>query len=140
MPPSTDGAAAVFPVSVKGVLFRDDRVVLVFNSRGERELPGGKLERDETPEGCVARELAEELGVAVLVDGILDAWVYRIAARGDVLIVTYACRATAWPATLASPEGSAIGLFALAELDGLPLPDGYGASIRRAAMRGWRPA
>ena len=49
MPASTDGATTLFPVSVKGVLFRDGRVALVFNSRGEWELPGGKLEPDEAP-------------------------------------------------------------------------------------------
>src|SRR4029453_15101681 len=60
---SGDGATVRFPVSVKGVVLRDDRVVLMSNPRGEWELPGGKLEPDETPERCVAREIAEELGL-----------------------------------------------------------------------------
>src|SRR5689334_8333167 len=98
MPPSSpstpdDGAATRFPVSVKGVVVRDGRVVLVSNPRGEWELPGGKLEVDETPERCVAREIAEELALDVTVGSILDAWVYRVTASVDVLVVAYGCEA-----------------------------------------------
>jgi 8-oxo-dGTP pyrophosphatase MutT (NUDIX family) len=135
MPSSHDGASVLYPVSVKGIVLRDDRVVLVKNPRAEWELPGGKLELDETPEGCVVREIAEELGLAVTVGAIVDAWVYRIAPGRDVMIVTYGCAAAEWPATLASPEGAEIRLAALDELDALPLPAGYRASIRRWAAR-----
>jgi 8-oxo-dGTP pyrophosphatase MutT (NUDIX family) len=128
---SDDGAATRFPVSVKGVVARDDRVVLVSNPRGEWELPGGKLEVDETPERCVAREIAEELALDVTVGPILDAWVYRVTASADVLVVTYGCEARTWPGRVASPEGKDVGLFTLDELDGLPLPVGYHAAIRR---------
>src|SRR6185503_16982388 len=134
MPAASDGASVRYPVSVKGVLLRDGRVVLVKNPRDEWELPGGKLEADETPEACVAREIAEELDLVVVVHAIVDAWVYRIAAGVDVLVVTYGCEATAWPATLASPEGNQVSLFPLDEIDALPLPDGYRRSIRRWAQ------
>ncbi len=126
-----DGAATRFPVSVKGIVLRDDRVVLVRNPRDEWELPGGKLERDETPERCVAREIAEELGLDVRVDRLADVWVYRIVPGTDALVVAYGCEATRWPDVLISPEGATIECFGLDALDGLALPDGYRRAIRR---------
>jgi mutator protein MutT len=129
-----DGAAVRFPVSVKGVVLREDRVVLVSNPRGEWELPGGKLDPGETPEQCVAREIAEELGLAVNVGPIVHAWVYRITAAVDVLVVSYGCEAAAWPETLESPEGKDVALFALDEIDAVRLPDGYRCAIRRWAQ------
>ena len=92
-----DNCSPRFPVSVKGVLLRDGHVVLVGNSRGEWELPGGKLEPGETPEDCVAREIAEELDVRVSVGPLLDAWVYHIADGVDVLVLAYGCAATDLP-------------------------------------------
>jgi 8-oxo-dGTP pyrophosphatase MutT (NUDIX family) len=136
MPASDDGATTRFPVSVKGVILQDGEVVLVSNPRGEWELPGGKLESDETPEACVAREVAEELALEVRVGALVDAWVYRIAAGTDVLVLGYGCEPVGWPVRLASPEGKTVGLFALGRLDGLRLPAGYRTTIRRwAAMR-----
>lgn len=45
-----------FPVSIKGVMFQDHTIVLLENERAEWELPGGRLEPDEPPEACLARE------------------------------------------------------------------------------------
>ena len=45
----------LWPVSIKGVVFVDEKVVLLLNDRAEWELLGGRLERGETPEACVRR-------------------------------------------------------------------------------------
>ena len=127
-----DNAAQRYPVSVKGVLCHDRRVVLVGNSRGEWELPGGKLELGETPEACVAPELTEELAVDVTVGPLRDAWVYDIAGDVHVVVLVYGCRAAKMPEHLVSPEAQPVGLFAPDALDGLPLPAGY-----RRAIEAW---
>src|SRR5260221_1896670 len=83
-----DNKAHRFPVSVKGIVYHDGRVVLLKNERDEWELPGGKLELGETPETCVVREIEEELGLAVQIGPLLDTWVYHIFERVDVLMLT----------------------------------------------------
>lgn len=126
----TDNLAYRFPVSVKGVIMRGRQVLLLKNGRDEWELPGGKLELDEEPRSCLAREIEEELGLAVEVGAILDSWVYRIAPGIDVFIVTYGCHADPAAQPVHSNEHKAWGLFDLDVLDSLPLPAGYKASIR----------
>jgi 8-oxo-dGTP pyrophosphatase MutT (NUDIX family) len=132
---ASDGAAVRFPVSAKGVLVRDGRVLLVKNRRDEWELPGGKLEAGETPSECVAREIAEELGLVATVGPILDAWVYRVRRGVDVLVVAYGCNVSAWPDRVTSPEGCPVAFHAVASLDAIPLPAGYHAAIRSWAAR-----
>jgi mutator protein MutT len=65
-------------VSIKGVVLWDDEVVLVHNERDEWELPGGRLEVGETPEQCVVREIAEELGFVARPEQLLDTRVYEV--------------------------------------------------------------
>lgn len=128
---ANDLQAHRYPVSVKGVLLRDGCVVLVGNSRGEWELPGGKLEPAETVEACVAREIAEELALEVGVGPLLDAWLYHVAEGVSVLVLAYGCRADPTPVPLRSPEGRPIGYF---RPERLPerLPEGY-----RRAIAAW---
>jgi 8-oxo-dGTP pyrophosphatase MutT (NUDIX family) len=119
----------LFPVSVKGVVIRDGRILLLRNERDEWELPGGKLELGEDPASCVAREITEEVGWPVTTGPILDAWQYHIREGVDVLIVTYGCHTTSDAAPVVSNEHKEVGLFTAGEAAGLRMPEGYKKSI-----------
>jgi len=116
-------------VSVKGVLLRDECVVLVHNERDEWELPGGQLELDETPEQCVERKIGEELFVTAKAVSLLDTWVFEVVPGTHVLIVTFGCEATLPEQLRHSDEHDDVKLVPIAELDGLNLPAGYRQSI-----------
>ena len=122
-----------FSVSVKGVVLRDGRVLLLHNERDEWELPGGRLEIGETPMECVAREIAEETGWRVRVGPILDSWLYYIdQVEKHVFIVTYGCHLQAGQENtdpVLSHEHGKIGLFAHDEIPALTMPQGYKDSI-----------
>lgn len=125
-----DNKAYRFPVSVKGIVYHDGRVVLLKNERDEWELPGGKLELGETPETCVVREIEEELGLAVRVGPLLDSWVYHIFEGVDVLILTFGTYPTPFAQITHSPEHKAVGLFSREEVLSLRMPEGYKTSIQ----------
>jgi len=130
-----DNDAYRFPVSVKGVIIRGDKVILLRNERDEWELPGGKLEPSESPERCLAREIAEELQLAIEPRSILDSWVYTIAPGVDVLVLTYGCVESSPAEAALSDEHKELRWFSLADLDALRMPGGYKASIRSWASR-----
>lgn len=58
------------------VIFQDGKVLVArrapgFRHAGVWEFPGGKIEPGESPESCLARELAEEFGIATRVGGLV---------------------------------------------------------------------
>jgi 8-oxo-dGTP diphosphatase len=81
-------------VSVAGVVLDDAGRVLVIQRRDNSrwEAPGGILERDETFEEGVIREVAEETGMTVEVERLTG--VYKNMTRGIVALV-YRCHAVA---------------------------------------------
>ena len=122
--------STAFPVSVKGVVVRANRVLLLRNERDEWELPGGRIEIWETPEECVAREIREETGWTVSIGPILDSWMYHIGvAPRHVFIVTYGCRVDTDAEPVLSGEHRELGLFGLDETARLRMPAGYRRSI-----------
>ena len=82
-------------VVAAAVVERDGRVMLCqrlphAHNALKWEFPGGKLEPGESPEAALARELKEELGIAVAVGRVRDAVYHRYADR-DVLVLFYGC-------------------------------------------------
>ncbi|MDV7189072.1 NUDIX hydrolase [Mycolicibacterium fortuitum] len=78
-------------VSVAGIVVRDDGRVLVIkrDDNGHWEAPGGVLELDESFEAGVQREVLEETGLTVTVEGLTG--VYKNLTHGIVALV-YRCR------------------------------------------------
>src|SRR3954451_6983963 len=81
----------IHSVSVAGIVVDKAGRVLVIQRRDNArwEPPGGILERDETFEEGVVREVAEETGVTVKVERLTG--VYKNMTRGIVALV-YRCR------------------------------------------------
>ena len=125
-----DNKARQFPVSVKGVVIRGGKVILVRNERDEWELPGGKLELSESPERGLAREIAEELRLEIVPERILNSWIYTIVPGVSVLILAYGCSESSQDEAVLSDEHKELRWFPLADIDALRMPEGYKASIR----------
>lgn len=119
------------PISVKLVIDIDGRVPLLMNERDEWELPGGKLEVGETPEVCVCREVAEELGITVTVERIIDTWVYEITPLRHTFIVSYGTRYAGTEEIRSSNEHKKLGIFPYTDIPALHMPYQYKRTIHR---------
>jgi 8-oxo-dGTP pyrophosphatase MutT (NUDIX family) len=129
-PLPSDLLARRFPVSIKGVLEVHGQFVLLKNARDEWELPGGKLEENETPDQCLKREMLEELNVRVGVTSLLNVWIYNVLGKVDVFIVTFATRPIDGdPDIRLSHEHKEVGFFSYGEVSTLNMPSGYKESI-----------
>ncbi len=128
------------------VLIEDGKVLLSQRKKGVHledlwEFPGGKLEPGEDPRAALARELAEELGLAVEVGDIVEVTFHRYEeAQKSVLLMFF--EATRRPG---SPAPSAVDVadFAWAgpeRLDTLRFPPADGPVLAKVRERlGRRP-
>lgn len=129
----SDINSTMFPISIKGVVFVNNKIVLLKNERDEWELPGGKIEINETPEECLIREISEELNLNCSVSKLIDVWMYNILNKVNVFIVTYLCEKLIINTEILkiSHEHKELGLFSIDEIDSLNMPQGYKNSIKK---------
>jgi len=121
------------PVSVKGVLLLEGRVVLLKNSRNEWELPGGRIDPGESHAQTLSREFAEELAVNVDVSERIDSYVFEVIPGRHVQIITYGCTLTGGFAPKVSDEHTEHCLWPVDRLAEINLPAGYRRSVERWA-------
>jgi 8-oxo-dGTP diphosphatase len=124
------------PISVKGVLIDQDRVLLLLNERREWDLPGGRPDMGEDHRAALEREVREETGLAVAVGDALDEHLFEVLPGRFVRILPFVCRLVGGSDVVLSHEHLATHWLPLGELGesiaGHRLPAGYLAAIRLA--------
>jgi 8-oxo-dGTP pyrophosphatase MutT (NUDIX family) len=118
-----------WPVSVKGVVWVGDRVVLAHNARRQWELPGGRLDRHESMEVGLAREIREETALDAVIGPLVGAYVFDAIPHKRVVVLAYGCAAGVDQAPSASAEHSEVTLFGAGELADLVIPERYRDAI-----------
>ncbi len=108
-------------VDVRGVVFRDEKLLLVReHEEGRWSLPGGWADVGESPAGCVVREVREESGFetrAVKLLAVFDRGKHphQPPFASHVYKLFFLCHILGGEAK-ASPETDAVGFFGEAEI------------------------
>lgn len=127
------------PLSIKGVVIHDSRVLLLLNKRDEWDLPGGRPDPGEDHRVALVREVREEAGLAVEAGALLGEHLFEVLPQRFVRIVAFACRLQGNGEVTLSHEHREARWVALADLGdcvvGYPLPAGYLGAIRQAACQ-----
>jgi 8-oxo-dGTP diphosphatase len=104
----------------------DGRVLLCKRPDGKHlagmwEFPGGKVEKGETPEACLIRELAEELGINVVAACLAP---FAFTSHGydsfHLLMPLYLCRR--WGGVVQAKEHEAIAWVKPNSMADYPMP------------------
>lgn len=106
----------------------EGRVLMQRRPPGKRhaglwEFPGGKVEPGESPRAALARELAEELAIAVRADTLAPlAFAESAPGEGEPGIVILLYTVAGFAGQPVAEDGAEIGWFTPREIARLPLP------------------
>jgi 8-oxo-dGTP diphosphatase len=125
-----DGKAQMMlPVVAVALLDGQGRVLMQQRPLGKQhgglwEFPGGKVEAGESPQQAAARELAEELGVALdpLALEALSFAAEPVLADGQRSVVILLFAAREWQGAVSALEGQNMGWYGLDALADLAMP------------------
>lgn len=125
-PGAAAGRRPLVLVAAVALIDPDGRVLLAERPAGKAmaglwEFPGGKVEPGETPEACLIRELAEELGIGTW-ESCLAPLTFASHGYPDfhLLMPLFACRK--WEGTLRPQEGQRLAWVRARDLAAYPMP------------------
>ncbi|ESZ85800.1 MAG: NTP pyrophosphohydrolase [Blastomonas sp. CACIA14H2] len=116
----------LFPVVAGLMLDPEGRILVQQRPEGTAmaglwEFPGGKIEPGETPEAALARELGEELGIAVAPTDCVP-MTFASAPLGNRHLILLLFRCSAWQGEPRALHASALRWARVDELYQLPMP------------------
>lgn len=128
-------------VVTAAVIERDGRVLIGKRKRGKRfagnwEFPGGTLEKGETPEECLTRELREELDLEVEVGELFCSATADYAPGWTVRLLAY--RAMVISGTFSLNDHEEIRWVRPAELAGYNFPEADKPVVEKLVSLGER--
>jgi len=120
-------------VTVDAVVEQQDKILLVRRGKepfqGAWALPGGFVEYGESTEEAAAREVMEETGVAIEVEGLLGVYSDpRRDPRGHVISICYVAKGCGEPR--GGSDAAEARFFPLDALDGMSLAFDHAGIIR----------
>ncbi len=126
-----------------GVVIESGRVLVSRRKSGTHlagvwEFPGGKVEPGEDPKRTVARELAEELGIDVVVGEIVEV-TFHAYPKKDVLLLFYAASRVEGSPDPRPIEVAEVRWADVTELGQLEFPPADLEVLRRVRERLGRP-
>lgn len=121
-------------ITVKAIIYRNDSVLLVQDHKGRWEMPGGKMDFNESPEDAIRRELQEELGfINVVVGDIINVWTFSVDAEGNeyqFTVIVYEITAND-DEVKKSDEHICYEWVPTEKIDALNMRDGYKQAVRK---------
>ena len=110
---------AQLKVGVGGLIEQDGRLLLLQRTHAPFEhcwnLPAGYAEINESPHQTVVREVYEETGLWVGVEGLIDVYFFADDPRGNGILIVYKCRSVGGVLT-ATGEAANPTFFAASEI------------------------
>ena len=110
-----------YQVSAGGVIYRENQpddieIVLIAHRKGEPwRLPKGRVEQGETLAEAALREVHEETGLRVGVEGLIDVYFFADDPRGNGILIVYKCRSVGGELT-ATAEAANPTFFAASDI------------------------
>ena len=76
---------------VKGIVKKKDRILVLVKPNGTLDLPGGRVEKGETVQYALQREINEETGLKVEINDPIEEWSFYKTPDQLIKGITFEC-------------------------------------------------